>query len=175
MASTFCRLLHVLGSLAMTIILWLPDPARAQYGPGLGQGDLLRQAKEAAAFMRNYRKSHDHLPQLTSEIDDALLQIYKAVNISSPDSTVTVQSSNNLRTYYNLAMAVDPSIQGLSIVNGQVRPPDSWNAPPNTLVILTDGQDQFVIWIAGLNYKPMLDPTSNQPMIIRQDLAPAPH
>jgi hypothetical protein len=147
---------------------------QAQSMMGFGQEDLIRQVRETAAAMRQYRKDHDRFPELQPELDDTLKTVFKRVSLSQADTTIVPQSRNNFRTYYQFAIAVDPGIRSLTVINGQIKPPNSWNAPPNSIVILSDGQNQFAVWAAGMNGSPINDPTTNVPMIIHETIEPQP-
>ncbi len=56
--------------------------------------------------------------------------------------------------------------------NGQYKPPSSWNAPAHTIVVFSDGQNQFAAWVAGQDGKPIDDPTSHVPLIIYETIDP---
>ena len=144
--------------------------ADAQVGGGIGFGqlDLFRQITATAAAMRRYRCEHSHFPQQTPELDAALMAVFGAVSMSPAPQNVSVQSQNNFRTYFQFAIALDPSIRGLSVVNGRVNIPNNWQADPNTIVIMTDGADTMAIWAASGDRKPINDPTTNNPLVILQ-------
>ncbi len=141
----------------------------------MGQQDLIRQVREAAAAMRQYRLTHDHFPQLQPELDDTLMTVFKRVSMTPGNTTIVPQSRNNYRIYYQFAIAMDPSIRSLPLVNGQVvKFPNSWNAPAGSIVLLSDGQNQFVAWAAGQDGTPISDPTTNIPLIIYETIDPTP-
>ncbi len=147
-------------------------PCHAQMG--VGQSDLIRQVREAAAAMRQYRKTHDSFPQLQPDLDDALMAVFKHVSMTPADTRLVPQSVNTFRTYYQFAIAYDPSIRSLPVINGQIKVPSSWIAPANSVVLLSDGENQFAAWVAGFDGKPINDPTTNIPLIIYETIDPNP-
>lgn len=165
----------VLATVGIIVLAFPTPPCQAQGGMALGQQDLIRQVREAAAAMRQYRLTHDHFPQLQPELDDALMTVFKRVSLTPGDTTIVPQSRNTYRTYYQFAIAMDPSIRSLPLVNGQVvKFPDSWNAPAGSIVLLSDGQNQFAAWAAGQYGTPINDPTTNIPLIIYETVDPKP-
>jgi hypothetical protein len=138
----------------------------------LGQEELIRQLNLAAGAMRTYRKTHESFPQLQPDLDDSLKAMFKAVSFTPANTEVVPQGRGIFRTYYQFAIAVDPSIRSLPIINGQYKPPDSWVAPPHTVVVFSDGQNQFAAWVAGDDGKPILDPTTHIPLIIKETIDP---
>lgn len=166
----------LLSALLLVLFAWAA-PSGAQFGGGmgLGQQEIVRQMQDTAKAMTAYRRMHDHYPQMTQEIDDALKFIFGKVSLSPADPFITPQSLNAYRTYYQFAMAYDPSISGLAVVNGQVMVPNYWSAPPNTIVVLVDGGNKYVVWAAATDQKPMLDPNTSAPMIIYNTVDTTPH
>lgn len=146
-------------------------PCQAQ-SPLLGEAELIRELNLAAGAMRTYRKTHDTFPALQPDLDDALKAMFKAVSFTPANTAIVPQSLGNFRTYYQFAIAVDPSIRSLPIINGQYKPPSSWNAPAHTIVVFSDGQNQFAAWVAGQDGKPIDDPTSHVPLIIYETIDP---
>ncbi|CAN5393623.1 hypothetical protein BH10CYA1_BH10CYA1_47660 [soil metagenome] len=149
----------------------LPLPCQAQ-SPLLGAGELIRELNLAAGAMRTYRKTHENFPALQPDLDDALRAMFKAVSFTPADTAIVPQSLGNFRTYYQFAIAMDPSIRSLPVINGQYKPPNSWHAPANTIVIFSDGQNQFAAWVAGQDGKPIDDPTTHVPLIILETIDP---
>lgn len=150
------------------------ESCQAQVSDGLLGGDeeLIRQLNLAAGAMRSYRKTHERFPQLQPELDDALHAMFKAVSFTPANTEIVPQSRGIFRTYYQFAIAVDPSIRSLPIINGQYKPPNSWVAPTHTVVIFSDGQNQFAAWVAGQDGKPINDPTTHVPLIIYETIDP---
>jgi hypothetical protein len=161
---------------AVTVITFglMPPATQAQLngGMGLGQQDLIRQVQQTAAFLRYYRLTHSQFPKQIPEIDDLLLNAYKTVGMSQPDSRIIPQSKSVFRTYYQFAYACDPTIRGIPIINGQSRLDKAWSGAwicdPNTIVILTDGANQFIVWATATNLKPIEDPNTGYPMVIHE-------
>jgi len=122
--------------------------------------------------LRHYRKTHDHLPRLQPEIDDALLMVFKRVSNVPANTTVVPQSVGTYRVYYNLRMKFDQSIRAIPYINGQIQFPGSWTAPAGNVVIVTDGENQFMIWRAGMDGHPSLDPETNTPLVINETVDP---
>lgn len=147
----------------------LPAPCQAQ-SPLLGDQELIRELNLAAGAVRTYRKTHANFPQLQPDLDDALKAMFKAVSFTAANTEIVPQSRGVYRTYYQFAIAVDPSIRSLPIINGQYKPPNTWNAPPHTIVVYSDGQNQFAAWVAGLDGKPIDDPTTHVPLIIYETI-----
>jgi len=150
------------------------ESCQAQVSDGLLGGDeeLIRQLNLAAGAMRSYRNTHERFPQLQPELDDALHAMFKAVSFTPANTEIVPQSRGIFRTYYQFAIAVDPSIRSLPIINGQYKPPNSWVAPTHTVVIFSDGQNQFAAWVAGQDGKPINDPTTHVPLIIYETIDP---
>ncbi|MBS1954261.1 MAG: hypothetical protein JST89_08745 [Cyanobacteria bacterium SZAS-4] len=146
-------------------------PCQAQ-SPLLGDEELIRQLNLAAGAMRTYRKTHANFPQLQPDLDDALKSMFKAVSFTPANTEIVPQGRGIYRTYYQFAIAVDPSIRSLPIINGQYKPPNTWNAPPRTIVVYSDGQNQFAAWVAGSDGKPIDDPTTHVPLIIYETIDP---
>jgi len=147
------------------------SPCQAQSSL-FGDEELIRQLNLAAGAMRTYRKNHDTFPQLQPDLDDALHAMFKAVSFTPANTEIVPQGRGIFRTYYQFAIAVDPSIRSLPIINGQYKPPSNWSAPPHTIVILTDAQNQFAAWVAGADGKPIDDPTTHVPLIILETIDP---
>ncbi len=148
------------------------NPCQAQTTGFFGQEELIRQLNLAAGAMRTYRQTHERFPQLQPELDDALHAMFKAVSFTPANTEIVPQSQGIFRTYYQFAIAVDPSIRSLPVINGQYKPPANWVAPANTVVIFSDGNNQFAAWVAGQDGKPILDPTTHVPLIIYETIDP---
>ncbi|MFN8554027.1 MAG: hypothetical protein U0103_21335 [Candidatus Obscuribacterales bacterium] len=108
-----------------------------------------------------------------AQVSDGLLggdeELIRQLNLAAG----AMRSYRNIfRTYYQFAIAVDPSIRSLPIINGQYKPPNSWVAPTHTVVIFSDGQNQFAAWVAGQDGKPINDPTTHVPLIIYETIDP---
>jgi len=138
----------------------------------LGDEELIRELNLAAGAMRTYRKNHETFPQLQPDLDDALRAMFKAVSFTPANTEIVPQGRGIFRTYYQFAIAVDPSIRSLPIINGQYKPPNNWVAPPHTIVVFSDGQNQFAAWVAGQDGKPIDDPTTHVPLIIYETIDP---
>lgn len=159
-------------ALCVSVLLGLCEFAsssvKAQVGGGIGLGqyDLIRQVRETASAMRKYRCEHSHYPSQTSELDDALRSVFRRVALSPENPSITPQSRNNFRTYYQFAIAFDQSIRAVPIINGRVEPPNSWQAFPNTIVIFSDGANMFAVWASSGDQRPINDPTTGNPLVI---------
>src|SRR5271166_5585868 len=87
-------------ALVLAVVLaWLgpaQPPSAAQFGGGmgLGQQEIVRQLRDTVTALRAYRQGHDHFPQMTQEIDDALKFIFAKVSLSPADPSITPQSLN---------------------------------------------------------------------------------
>ncbi len=171
-----CKLVILTGLLTLTplsgAVTTLP-PACAQSGGGVGFGqvDLLRQVRETSDAMVEYRKSHEHTPQTSDELDDALKAVFAKISMTAANPTVTPQSSGVYRTYYQFRMTYDPSVKSITVINGKVIVPKNWTAPSNSVVIISDGNDTFAVWAAGDDEQPINDPTTNNPLVILKTIA----
>lgn len=125
-------------------------------GIALGQSDLIRQLRDTGAAMKEYAKTHDHFPNTESEYDDCLRMLFKKVSLTAADTTVVPKSVGRFRCYYQFAIGVDPSFKSVPIVNGVPQIPDNYNAPASTVVIMTDGNDDCVGWVAGNDGRPVV-------------------
>lgn len=139
-------------------------PSYCQSGVDLGQGDLIRQLREAGNVMKEYGSNHDHYPNTTDEMDSCLKNLYSKVNMTDPDTTVQVSSNGKYRTFYQFAMAIDPSYKSVPIINGVPQVPSSMNMPANTIVIMSDGADEIAGWAAGIDGKPISVDQGKGPM-----------
>jgi hypothetical protein len=172
-----CRISAALAAIFLTVVFACMAQAQFNGGMGLGQFDLIRQVRQSAEALRQYRQSHDHFPRQQAELDEALLTVFKQVAIARPNTTVFPQSNNIFRTYAQFAIAYDPTIHLIPVINGQIQIDNAWTStwsmPVNTIVMVTDGNNQFVVWAAGADGKPLQDPNTNTPMIIDETVAPA--
>lgn len=157
--------------LSLTTLFMLCRPAQAQ-AEALGLGELIREVRETVAACRDYRNSHERLPQFSSELDELLFNVFKRVSLTPANTMLTPQSVGNFRVYYQFAVTFDSSIRGLPVINGQLQVPPAWQAPANTIVIFSDGENQFAVWAAGGDGRPILDPTTNVPMVVTQTVDP---
>lgn len=169
--ANFLFLLLLLAPLCVGFNSSCVQPCQAQVS-SFGDEELIRQLNLAAGAMRTYRKTHDRFPQLQPELDDALHAMFKAVSFTPANTEIVVQSNGIFRTFYQFAIAVDPSIRSLPIINGQYKPPSNWVAPVHTVVVFSDGQNQFAAWVAGIDGKPIPDPTTHVPLIIYETIDP---
>lgn len=140
-------------------------------GLGLGQTDLMRQLRETDAAMKDYAASHDHFPNCASEFDDCLKMLFKRVNLATADTTVTIQTNGKFHTYYQFAIAVDPSFMVMPVVNGVLKMPDYYYAPAGTVVILTDGGQNCMGWVAGNDGRPVV--LQGGPIFFKQEIKKA--
>lgn len=158
------------GALVLCTQLLIPfNCAEGQSNSILPQTDLVRQLKDTGALIREYASKHDHFPSSVSEIDEFLMQAYKQVNLTVPDSRVQIASNGKYRTFYQFAMAVDPSFKGIPIVNGVPKVPESYVAPASTIVLLSDGQDEMVAWAASETGKPASQ-DGNSPLFVYEQI-----
>lgn len=131
--------------------------------------DLPRQLRESGRLIREYSKKHDHFPASTSEMDELLLDLYKNVSMTAPDSRVQVKSDGRYRNFYNFSMGVDPAFKSIPLVNGVPQINSLPNFPAGHIVIMTDGQDECVGWAAGEDGRPMMQ--NDSPVFFYETIA----
>ncbi len=147
----FGRSKSVLAAILLSAGLMIaPCPAKAQFG----ELDMVRQLHEAESVMKEYSKTHDHFPNCDAEFDDCLKTLRKKINNAASDSTATIQNNGKYRTFYQFSACIDYS--DVPIVNGVPKPGDFIVAPPNSIVINTNGSDMCWGWLAGLDGKPTI-------------------
>jgi hypothetical protein len=90
----------------------------------------------------------------------------------SPNSNTDYQKtpfyvpSDQAANLHRIQLVIDGSLSELEIQQWQTEPPDEWNAPAGTITVISNQQNLFCIWGAGLNGKPIRDPLSRQVQII---------
>lgn len=165
------------GALALVFLFFMLEcfvnPLKAQYGQGFESAELASTARRAADAMRQWHKKHGSFPSLDQDINKALKFVFEKTSGSSLNPNTQITYAGSVHVLENLRMSVDASIKNAPIEEWKRTPPASWNAPANSTVILTDGDDQFLIWSSIQSGGPMLD-SNNRCLFIYQNLAPAP-
>ncbi len=147
------------------------SPVNCQYGQGILSGEVYATAKTSAEAMRAWYKKNGSFPRTPSDIDSALRFVYTRVLGSPASPTQQIAYSGTKHSLGSLIMAYDPTIRNAPIDQWRIDPPETWNAPANSTVILTDGESQFLIWSSVLNGVPMRD-SDNRCMLIYDNLSP---
>ncbi len=63
-------------------------------------------------------------------------------------------------------LVFDPSLTEQQVQNWRTDPPDEWQAAPGTITAISNNQNLFVLWGAGINGMPLKDPTTNRVIMI---------
>lgn len=156
----------ILGNLLCAI------PASAQ---DLGYEEWIRQLRATAQVMRDWRRTHATMPVLQPDEDECLHKIFNAVSFTPANTTIPILGRGIFRYYYQFQIGMNPSINTIEVINGQYSLPGWWpQALPGTISVLTDGQDTFAAWVTGQDERPIPDPTTNTPLIIRETITPPP-
>jgi hypothetical protein len=145
---------------------------QAQNPQGFIDSIVWSNAQRVADVMRGYHKKNKKFPQNIVEQDRALIQIYKEVAGSSPDSGQQITSDGEYRALGNLRIATNAIIRNAPLQQWRRMPPENWRAPAGSIVVITDGQSQFLIWCASANSVPIRD-SNNLCMFIFDNLEPA--
>ncbi|MDR3614107.1 MAG: hypothetical protein P4L53_11140 [Candidatus Obscuribacterales bacterium] len=149
------------------------QPALAQYGQGFLSGIYQSGAKSAADAMRNYYKEHRQLPRSTTELDDVLCNVYAEINGGPPNLIATpITTYNDYRVLGSLMIKYDPTVANAPVELWRKNPPENWMVPGGKIVILSDGNSEFINWCATINGAPMLD-ENNHCIFTVGSLAPA--
>ncbi len=146
-------------------------PAHAQYGQGFDSEYLLSTARRSADAMREWHKKHGSFPNLDQDINKALKFVYQKITGSALDPSTQITYTGNIHSIENIRFLLDQSITNAPVEQWKTNPPESWTAPPNSTVILTDGKDQFVVWTSVISGGPMRD-SNNKCLFIYDNLAP---
>lgn len=146
-------------------------PAQAQYGQGFDSEYLLSTARRSADAMREWHKKHGSFPNLDQDINKALKFVYQRITGSALDPSTQIIYTGNIHSIENIRFSLDQSISNAPVEQWKTNPPESWTAPPNSTVILTDGKDQFVVWTSVISGGPMRD-SNNKCLFIYDNLAP---
>lgn len=131
--------------------------AYAQFGPGFDSEGLHSVALRAGDAMREWHKQHGSFPNLDQEVDEALKFVCEKVNGAPVSATTQVTYTGSVHSIDNIRMCVDRSIRNAPIEEWKSRPPNTWTAPANSTVILTDGKNEFLIWTSVISGTPMRD------------------
>jgi hypothetical protein len=128
---------------------------------------LPQYMQTVAGIMRQYYKSNGRMPQFESEMDKALLEIHNRLNINPADTTkMFAKSEGAYRVFGNVRMCLENSINNANAMNWRnIKPPENWSAPAYNIVVLSDGNDKFLIWVAGVDGRPLRD-SSNRTLIV---------
>jgi hypothetical protein len=60
----------------------------------------------------------------------------------------------------------DPSLSEQQVQNWRTDPPDEWQAAPGTITAISNNQNLFVIWGAGIDGQPIKDPTTKRVIMV---------
>jgi hypothetical protein len=145
--------------------LVLPPAVDAQFG-----GTQPEQMQMAARILKNYCKEKGHLPYSQEEMDDVLIRMYTQINGNPPDFTNPNMAGKPAtqgpwRILDNVRIKLDGGARNAPISQWRRNPPDNWIVPWPSIVIVTDGQEDFYIWSSGTGTTPIVD-ASNQAIII---------
>jgi hypothetical protein len=147
------------------------QPARAQFGQGILDGTIFNGALTAAKALRSYYRDNQQLPRDPNAQDKVLVAAYQNINGCPPDPTMPITTVGTYRVLANLRIATVETIRDAPIEQWRQYPPDNWIAPANSIVMMTDGNNQFIVWCAALNGVPMKD-ANNRCLIIYDKLKP---
>jgi hypothetical protein len=140
---------------------------------GLVEGQIVNTGLRTADALRSYYARYKVFPQSTSDLDEALRQIYTQVFGMSPDPNMQITSEGPFRVLGNLRIRMDDTIRNAPIAQWKENPPDNWNAPANSIVILVDGGSQYIVWCAAINGVPIRD-QNKYCILFYADLNPPP-
>lgn len=164
-----CLSLVASGALCASV-LFDSRPASAQilFNPSNADMVTVERMQKAGRLMRRIYKEKGHLPQTEDEVKEALAAL--AADDLLSDSA---PKEPNTRGYFR--MSVDPGINAQVAQAWKRSPPGSWQAPLNGIVtIISSGDSFFIVWGAGMNFGPILDPNSGRAIILAEDLREAP-
>ncbi len=162
----------VMSFLILVILAACPGTAvRAQNPQGFTDSLVWNNAQRAADVLRCYYSKYKTFPQTIQDQDKALLLIYMKLAGSRPDSSQPISSESEFRVLSNLRIATNAIIRNAPLQQWRKVPPENWRAPAGSIVILTDGQSQFLIWCASANSVPIRD-SNNLCMFIAENMEP---
>jgi len=130
-------------------------PSQAQMPQGFIEGTLVMQMQRLPDTLKEYYRSNASLPSQPQDIDTLLKKICANLFGSVPQQQPT--SVGAYRVLGTLRMACDETVTNLSPDQLRQHPPENWNAPGNTISIITDGRSHYVIWAAALSGNPIVD------------------
>ena len=150
-------------------------PAIAQFGQGLLSGTYQAGGSTMVEVLRQYYKDHQHMPQNMDEIDDVLCKSYEAIGGCKVNLLNTpIESWNAYRILGSMAMKYDPSIINAPLDIYATHPPENWMLPGGKIVVLSDGNNGYLIWYATLSGGPMMDDNNHYMMRAGNFAPPAP-
>lgn len=130
--------------------------------------NLARQMREASAALREYCKTNGKFRHDEEGMIAVLRYVFPRVYLGPPKSSMYPGHTGQHCTLGNLWIGYDPEINHLEVVEDQIQVPSSWYAPADTIVMLTDGQNSFVVWAADDDGHPVPNPDTKTPLVIRE-------
>jgi hypothetical protein len=146
-------------------------PASAQFGQDLLSGSVFSTALRSGDAMRRWYQQHGTFPTSDTDVDNALRYVYSQITGSPVEPDKRIVYTGNVHCIGNLRLCMDPTVRDAPIEQWRNTPPESWHAPANSIVILTDGGNQFLIWVSVINGVPLRD-ADNRCMFIYDKLTP---
>lgn len=149
---------------------------------------LAREMEKVAGWLDQYCVWNHHFPEEGDEFEDAKRQLnmlipnnpYKFGATELPtgrDLDPTYDTLENLPSPYNsnsfaadgdrIRLEIDPGINLAAIPELKKSPPMEWNAPPGMVTCVSNNNDVFIVWAAGLDGRPIREPYSRQVRIVQ--------
>ncbi len=151
---------------------------------------LAREMDKVAGWLDQYCVWNHHFPEEGDEFEDAKRQLnmlipnnpYKFGTTELPtgrdlDPTYDELENNLSASPYTssdfaadgnrIQLEIDPGLTLGSIPELKKSPPMEWSAPPGTVTCVSNNNDCFIIWAAGLDGRPIREPYSHQVRIIQ--------
>jgi hypothetical protein len=143
-------------------------PLHAQMPQGFTEGTLVFQMQHIPGLLREYYQSNFSLPSQPQGFDELLKKICASLFGSVPKQQPT--SVGAYRALGTFRIACDENVTCRPVEQLRQHPPENWNAPANTISIVTDGKSRYVIWAAALSGNPIVD-SDQRAIIFSGDLA----
>lgn len=151
---------------------------------------LAREMDKVAGWLDQYCVWNHHFPEEGDEFEDAKRQLnmlipnnpYKFGATELPqgrDLDPTYDTLENIPSPFTFAtgsfaadgdrikLEIDPGLNLAAIPELKKNPPMEWNAPPGTVTCVSNNNDVFIVWAAGLDGRPIREPYSRQIRLVQ--------
>lgn len=151
---------------------------------------LAREMDKVAGWLDQYCVWNHHFPEEGDEFEDAKRQLnmlipnnpYKYGATELPqgrDLDPTYDTLENIPSPFTFAagsfaadgdrikLEIDPGLNLAAIPEWKKNPPMEWSAPPGTVTCISNNNDVFIVWAAGMDGRPIREPYSRQIRLVQ--------
>ena len=123
--------------------------------------DLFENMEMIAEWFAMHKEQHGHFPEIGADQEKAD-QFFKRVLKRNPFSATSVKSKQEAERHCIVRYECGSQLNTKLIQQWETSPPSLWKAEPGTITVMTNSENLLLIWAAGADHLPLVDPRNRK-------------